>query len=71
MIVPPAARSGRFRPFIVAKSVFNLVHATIGQNNQTFTMGRCRDARYGASSRDVLVFNGAFALLRRLPETMT
>jgi hypothetical protein len=43
----------------------------LGQNNQTFTMGRCRKARDGASSRDVLVFNAFLFLLRSRPETMT
>jgi hypothetical protein len=55
---------------MVVESVFNLVHATDAQNNQTFTMRRCRSAYDGASSRDVLAFNASLLLLRRLPETM-
>jgi hypothetical protein len=55
---------------MVVESFFNLVHATDTQNNQTFTMSRCRCADHGASSRDVLAFNTSLLLLRRLPETM-
>jgi hypothetical protein len=70
MIVSQRPVLAAFSPHIVAKSVFNLVHAMTGQNNQTFTMRRCRSARDGASSRDVLVFKAALFLLRRFPETM-
>jgi hypothetical protein len=70
MIVPLAARSGRLPPHMVVESVFNLVHATDTQNNQTFTISRCRSAPDEASSRDVLAVNASLPLLRRLPETM-
>jgi hypothetical protein len=56
---------------MVVKSFFNLVHAILRQNNQTFTMERCDNPCDGASSHDVLLFNGFFPLLRRFPETMT
>jgi hypothetical protein len=65
---------GSFRPLfpvIVVESVFNLVHAMTGQNNQTFTMRRRRGDGDGAGSRDVLVVNGSFLLFRSLPETMS
>jgi hypothetical protein len=72
MIVPPSGSFWPlFAPVIVVESVFDLVHAMPDQNNQTFTMRRCRDAFVGASSRDVLLFNGSLFLLRRFPETMT
>jgi hypothetical protein len=71
MVFPQRLVLAAFPPDILVESVFNLVHAMAGQNKQTFTMKRCRLARDGASSRDVLVVNGSLFLPRRLPETMT
>jgi hypothetical protein len=71
MIFPQRLVLAAFPPHMVVQSIFNLVHATDAQNNQTFTMNRCRRARDGASSRDVLAVNASLPLPRRLPETMT
>jgi hypothetical protein len=71
MIVSPAARSGRFPPDRVIKSVFNLVHAMTGRNNQTFTMGVAATPVIGQVLAMFSVLTAPLHWLADFSETMT